>query len=178
MEIWKKKTHRWEVIMWVWKWKAGPHQQQQFWIVCKSSRKQTFLMRFMTFAAVYRHFCWVAMQSETEGVKGSEQCFGPTCAWAWHWGDVGGACCTGSLFGGWICRQRPHSQDGPLLSREGTDAETGRLQAELCAGPNIGRTEQCKPTTLPAHLKHSSAHWLIILLQGLYCSEELLLFWF
>lgn len=81
----------------------------------------------------------------------------PACARAWserRWGVVR---CSGSPLGGlapWTKISLSHSQDGPLLCREGLHTEGGRLP-ELCAGINTSRTKQCKATPLQAHLTHT-----------------------
>lgn len=85
---------------------------------------------------------WALTQPVAEGVKGLELCTGPTCARA----SEGMEGCTESLFGGWLRGQRPHSQDGPLPSREGHAA--GYQSSVL----NIYTTKQCKPTLLCIYL--------------------------
>lgn len=64
---------------------------------------------------------------------------------------------TRRLFGGWFRGQRPHSQDGPLPSREGLDTEAGRLRASIA----LCRTKywsHCKPTLLHTHVMSKSGH--------------------
>lgn len=66
------------------------------------------------------------------------------------WAERRWGCCTESLFGGWFSRQRPYSWDGPLAGREGLNRGDGRLP-ERFAGPNIGTTDELKPTTQLTH---------------------------
>lgn len=110
------------------------------------------------------------MRSDTakaEGVKGSELCFGPACAIARAVKGRRRGSCIGSLFGGWLRGQRPHSQDGSLPSREGLDTEGCRLPGP-CAGPNIATVEPRKPRSLCSHLMHTMSLGLLNLgLQGI-----------
>lgn len=66
------------------------------------------------------------------------------------WAERRWGCCTERLFGGWFGGQRPYSWDGPLAGREGLNRGEGRLP-EHFAGPNIGTTDQLKPTPQLAH---------------------------
>lgn len=72
------------------------------------------------------------------------------------WAERRWGCCTESPFGGWSRGQRPYSWDGPPAGGEGLNRGDGR-RPERFAGPNIGTTDELKPTPQLAHTISPSA---------------------